>query len=118
MHVASYTKQSLNIPGTTPTPIRANTRWFPILLNHVPTGTTSNTKAYNPYQCHAALRDENPSYTTLTITQPPSRLHDPTSYSNGSVSSLSFTFEDADGSLAANLLRWKSTELEKLLAVN
>jgi hypothetical protein len=111
MHVASYAKKSLNIPGTAPTPIRANSRWSCILLNRVPTGTTPNTEAHNPDQCHAALQDENPSYAALTITQQPSWVRDPTSYSDGSVSSLSFAFEDPDGSLAANLLSEKELYL-------
>lgn len=69
MHVATYAKHSLNITQSIPTPIRANTRWSRILLNCVPTGTTSENEAHSPTQCHTALRDENPSYASLTITQ-------------------------------------------------
>jgi hypothetical protein len=69
MHVATYAKRSLNITQSIPTPIRANTRWSRILLNRVLTSATSENEAHSPTQCHTALRDENPSYASLTITQ-------------------------------------------------
>jgi hypothetical protein len=47
-----------------------------------------------------ALHAENPSYSALTITQQLSWVQDPLQYSAGSISSLSFSLEDPDGTAA------------------
>jgi hypothetical protein len=52
----------------------------------------------------AALATINPSYAALLITQKPSWVRAPTSYSSGAVSSLSVAFEDTDGSILRALL--------------
>ena len=105
--IASLLRFILGLPNKDSYQIRANTRWSRILLNRVPTGATSSTEAASPNQCHDSLLADNPSYATLTITQRPSWVKDPSSYSPGSVSSLSFAFEDPDGSLAKKLLSEK-----------
>ena len=81
-----------------------NVRWSHILFNCMPTGATSNTEATSPDKCHDSLLADNPLYATLTITQCPSWVKDPSSYFDGSVSFLSFAFEDPNGLLAAKLL--------------
>jgi hypothetical protein len=54
--------------------------------------------AYDPAECHEALTTINPSYAHLTVTQRPSWVRPPSSYSINAVSSLSVAFEDPDGS--------------------
>src|SRR5205807_44379 len=46
---------------------------------------------------HPILRELNPSYASLTVTQRASWVRPPTSYKEGAVSSLSVAFEDQDG---------------------
>ncbi|KAI9438470.1 hypothetical protein F5148DRAFT_1261036 [Russula earlei] len=58
-----------------------------------------------PPECHQALLAENPTYATLTITQPPSWVRPPSTYAPGVHSSLSVSFEDPDGTKAQALLR-------------
>jgi hypothetical protein len=105
--IATILRLILKLPSKDSFQIRANVRWSRILLNHVPTGATSNAEVASPNQCHESLLADNPSYATLTITQRPSWVKDPSSYSAGSVSSLSFAFEDPNGSLATKLLSEK-----------
>ncbi|KAI9512656.1 hypothetical protein F5148DRAFT_1161802 [Russula earlei] len=57
-----------------------------------------------PPECHQALLAENPTYATLTITQPPSWVRSPSTYAPGVHSSLSVSFEDPDGTKAQALL--------------
>ena len=57
-----------------------------------------------PNECHRVLTASNPTYAALTIMQKPSWVHPPTSYTPGSVSSLSVAFEDPDGSKLKVLL--------------
>jgi hypothetical protein len=101
------------IPPSDDTPFqtRANVKWSRILLNCVPTGVntvhTRKTKAHTPEDCHRALAEENPIYAALHITQEPSWVKNPDSYTPGSASSLTFAFEDPDGTLAASLLSTK-----------
>ncbi|KAI0282958.1 hypothetical protein BC826DRAFT_1061854 [Russula brevipes] len=87
--------------------IRATTKWSKALLNGVPTGVSGVRGAYTPEECHLALLADNPQYAQLTITQKPSWVKTPTSYSPSSSSSLVFAFEDPDGSKRANLLNSK-----------
>jgi hypothetical protein len=100
-------KASIPEQGTSIT-ARANVKWSRILLNRVPTGTSLTREAYTPNECHAALCAENPTYATLPITFRPSWVRDPSSYTSDTVSSLSFAFEDPDGSLASSLLTNKT----------
>jgi hypothetical protein len=87
--------------------IRATTKWSKILLNGVPTGVTDRRDAYTPEECHRTLLADNPHYAQLTITQKPSWVKPPSSYSTSSSSSLVFAFEDPDGSKKQILLNSK-----------
>jgi hypothetical protein len=87
--------------------IWATTRWSKILINGVPTGVTNKRDAYTPEECHMALLTDNPQYAQLTITQKPSWVKAPSSYSPSSSSSLVFAFEDPDGSKKASFLNSK-----------
>ncbi|KAF8493758.1 hypothetical protein F5888DRAFT_1806089 [Russula emetica] len=55
----------------------------------------------NPPQ---TLLTENPSYASLIITQKPSWVRDPSTYQASASSSLTFSFEDPDGTVAQALL--------------
>ncbi|KAH9174379.1 hypothetical protein EDB89DRAFT_1952586 [Lactarius sanguifluus] len=57
--------------------------------------------------CHEALTADNPTYAALRITQRPSWVRNPTSYSDNAVSSLVVAFEDPDGTVARSLLAGK-----------
>jgi hypothetical protein len=85
-------------------PIRANIKWSKLLINGVPTGVSEAWGAKNPDECHTALTLENPYYTSLQITQKPSWVHPPSTYTIGSASSLVMAFEDPDGSKSRALL--------------
>lgn len=87
--------------------IRATTKWSKILLNGVPTGVSNSRDAYTPEECHQALLSDNPHYAQLTITQKPSWVKSPSSYTPSSFSSLVFAFEDPDGSKKASFLNSK-----------
>ena len=91
---------SLIIPSTCTTPIpqpRANVKWPKILLNSVPTGASKDRAPYSPDECHSALTATNPAYSSLSIMQKPSWVRPPSSYTQGTISSLSVAFEDPDG---------------------
>jgi hypothetical protein len=83
---------------------RPNIKWSKISVNGVPTGVSNKRTAYDPAECHEALTATNPSYTHLTVTQRPSWVCPPSSYSEGAVSSLSVAFEDPDGSKLRTML--------------
>ena len=87
---------------------RANVKWSKILINGVPTnastGEGQSIGPASPDTCHSALAAINPSYATLTITQKPSWVRPPSSYTSGAVSSLSVAFEDPDRSKLKLLL--------------
>ncbi|KAI9437112.1 hypothetical protein BJY52DRAFT_1421729 [Lactarius psammicola] len=91
-----------------PLSVRPNVKWSKILINSVPTGvSTLFPNAKNPDQCHAALVADNPTYASLNVTQRPSWVHNPNSYTDNAISSLVVAFEDPDGSLARGLLAGK-----------
>ena len=100
---AAYLKSAL----PSPPPLRPNVKWSRALLNRVPTGTTASSPAHSPENCHQALLAENPYYASLPITQKPSWVRSPSSYSPEAVSSLSFSFEDPDGTRLQTLLSSK-----------
>ncbi|KAL1749673.1 hypothetical protein FB107DRAFT_294908 [Schizophyllum commune] len=98
-------------------------RWSKVVLPGIPTGVTDeHPNAFTPDECHAHLCDHNPIYRMLKVTQLPSWVRDPESYEAGSSSSLTFAFEDPDGTLrqvlasgplfafgaVARAKRWKS----------
>jgi hypothetical protein len=86
--------------NTIPPPqTRPNVKWAKILINGIPTGVQSNRgTAYSPDECHSSLASENPSYASLFVTQKPSWVRNPSTYTVGSSSSLVVAFEDPDGS--------------------
>ena len=67
-------------------------------------GTFKNSPAFPPKHLHMALAAINPSYALLTVTQKPSWVHPPSSYTPGAIFSLSVAFEDPDGSKLKVLL--------------
>ncbi|KZV64887.1 hypothetical protein PENSPDRAFT_150220 [Peniophora sp. CONT] len=80
-------------------------RWPKIVLHGIPTDVTSTSvHAFTPDMCHVELCANNPSYRELTVTQLPSWVRAPTSYSPGSSSSLAFAFEDPDGTIVKKVL--------------
>ena len=83
---------------------RANLCWSKLLVNSVPTGVTGDTVAHTPTAIHDQLLKENPSYRHLQITQLPTWVWRLDLYGPGSSSSVTFAFEDADGSLLTSLL--------------
>ena len=104
-HISTSLSRTLNLPSNSSLPQpRPNTKWSKITINGVPTGATSDRSPLPPDECHKALAASNPLYASLSITQKPSWVHPPTSYSPGSVSSLSVAFEDPDGSKLKVLL--------------
>ncbi|KAI9450683.1 hypothetical protein BJY52DRAFT_1227092 [Lactarius psammicola] len=104
-HLAESYPDSQELP--TPLTIRPNVKWSKILINSVPTGVSGFKSAKSPNECHAALIADNPAYAALHITQRPSWVRDPNSYTDNSVSSLVVAFEDPDGSQARGLLAGK-----------
>ena len=58
---------------------------------------------YSPEAIHEELSMHNPNYASLIIRQPPSWIRNPKNFTDGKISSISFTFEDPDGSLAHQL---------------
>jgi hypothetical protein len=107
-HISTILTNHFRAPNNNPIPVpRPNTKWSKISINGVPTGVTDTHGAYNPTENHNSITTNNPSYTRLSITQRPSWVHPPTSYTKGSISSLSVAFEDPDGSLLRSLLAEK-----------
>ncbi|KAI9451840.1 hypothetical protein F5148DRAFT_1238189 [Russula earlei] len=100
---ASLSVNSISAPQEPP-PVRPNVKWSKLTINAAPTGKTNTREAYTPQECHQALLAENPTYATLTITQPPSWVRPPSTYAPGVHSSLSVSFEDPDGTKAQALL--------------
>jgi hypothetical protein len=95
---ASLVTDQLIIKDITP-----NMRWSCMTLSHVFTGKGTNSPAYSPEALHEELTMHNPSYAALTIRQPPSWIRNPNDFADGQISSISFAFEDTDGSLARQL---------------
>ncbi|KAH9024334.1 hypothetical protein EDB84DRAFT_1440712 [Lactarius hengduanensis] len=87
-----------------PVQTRDNCKWARLLINGIPTGATPTRGPYSPSELHAALLADNPAYRGLRLTQPPSWVRAPASYTPGSVSSLVLTFEDPSGDSLRSLL--------------
>jgi hypothetical protein len=82
-----------------------NTRWSRMTLSHVYTGKGPDKPAHSPEVIHEELTTNNPSYAALIIRQLPSWIRDPEHFRDGQVSSsVSFAFEDPDGSRARQLI--------------
>ena len=108
-HISNIISSTLSLPSNrTLAQPRANVKWSKILINGVPTRASSgagpNTGPASPDLCHSALAAINPSYASLTITQKPSWVRPPSSYTPSSISSLSVAFEDPDGSKLKQIL--------------
>ena len=107
-HISTSLSNSLQLSSNAPLPQpRPNTKWSKIIINGVPTGTLADRSPLLPDECHRALTASNPTYTALTIMQKPSWVRPPTSYTPGSVFSLSVAFEafeDPDSSKLKVLL--------------
>jgi len=106
-HVLTTTIQSMLKELTTSLASRANVKWSKLLINGVPTGVDKETLAHSPAECQRTLALDNPSYGRLTITQLPSWVHSPFSYTPSSYSSLVVTFEDPDRSIASGIVTAK-----------
>src|SRR5260221_555653 len=104
-HINAILSTTLKLPSHSPfAQPRANIKWSKITINGVPTGASPARAPYTPEECHAALAAINPSYATLQITQKPSWVRPPNSYTHGTTSSLSVAFEDPDGTKAKAIL--------------
>ncbi|KAL1687832.1 hypothetical protein GGG16DRAFT_61292 [Schizophyllum commune] len=80
-------------------------RWSKVVLPGIPTGVADDhPNTFTPDECHAHLCEHNPIYRMLKVTQLPSWVRDPESYEAGSSSSLTFAFEDPDGTLLRQVL--------------
>jgi hypothetical protein len=80
-----------------------NTRWSRMTLSHVYSGQEPNSSIFNPEDIHEELALNNPNYAQLTIRQLPTWLRNPSSFKDGQVTSVSFAFEDHDGSITRKL---------------
>ena len=107
VHQTSLSAMAQMAPFSLPT-VCHNVKWSCLHINLVPTGVTDTLKASTPNAVHKALAAENLTYTSLIITQKPSWVHNPDSYAPGSSSSLSFAFQDPDGSGAQHLLQQRT----------
>ena len=104
-HISNSITTSLQLPPESlksqPQP---NVKWSKLLVNGVPTGVLKSRAPFSPDACHNMLAANNPSYASLSIIQKPSWVRPPSSYSPGSISSLTLAFEDPDGSKLKTLL--------------
>ncbi|KAH9022702.1 hypothetical protein EDB85DRAFT_2186399 [Lactarius pseudohatsudake] len=91
-----------------PVQTRENCKWARLLVNGIPTGVSLTRGPYSPSELHAALLADNPAYQGLRLTQPPSWVRAPSTYTPGSVSSLVLTFEDPLGDSSRSLLAERS----------
>jgi len=103
--ISNILAKNLQPPAFTSPTARANTKWSKISINGVPAGVPTNSSVFTLNECHTVLAAANPSYASLIITQRPSWVHrTPTSYSQGTISSLSVAFRDPDCSKLKALL--------------
>jgi hypothetical protein len=103
----SLSAMAQSAPQSPPT-VRHNVKWSRLRINSVPTGVTDTSKAFPPDAVHKALAAENPTYASLIITQKPSWVRNPDTYAPSSASSLSFAFQDPDGTGAQRLLQQRT----------
>ena len=101
--VCSTRDPTIGFPGLDLTSC-TNLRWSKLLVNSIPTGVTGDSVAHTPAVIHDQLLKENPAYCRLWITQLPTWVQCPDLYGPGSSLSVTFTFEDLDGSLLTSLL--------------
>ena len=109
--ITSAVLSRLKTPETSRLVARANVKWSKVLINGVPLyGAGSATGPASSAALHASLVDNNPSYQALRVTQMPSWVRAPATYSSSekSKSSLVVAFEDPDGSIARDLIKGRS----------
>jgi hypothetical protein len=104
-HISAILTQTFQIPSDKSLPAaQPNVKWSKISINGVPTGASNECSTYTHAENHESLKLNNPAYASLTVTQRPSWVRPPTSYTTGSVFSLSLAFEDPDGSKLRTIL--------------
>lgn len=80
-----------------------NTRWSYMIPSHVYTGKEPESTVFNPEAIHEELT-LNSQLHPLTMRQFPNWLQNPSSFTKGQISSVSFAFEDQVGSIAHRLV--------------
>jgi hypothetical protein len=104
-HISTIFTQAFQIPSDKALPAaRPNVKWSKISINGVPTSVSNMCSAYTFTENHDSLKLNNPAYAALLVTQRPGWVCPPTSYTTGSISSLSLAFEDPDGSKLRTIL--------------
>ncbi|KAH9053894.1 hypothetical protein EDB87DRAFT_1704343 [Lactarius vividus] len=96
----------LSADTTSPLPVlaRENCKWGRLTINGIPTGASLTRGPYSPSELHAALLADNPAYRMLRLTQAPSWVRAPHTYTPGSVSSCVISFEDPSGDSLRGLM--------------
>ena len=72
-------------------------------LSHIYTGKEPDSPIFDSEAIHEELTLNNLSYARLTMRQLPNWLRKPEGFKDGQISSVSFTFEDPDRSIAPRL---------------
>ncbi len=85
-----------------------NVKWSHLFINGIPTGVSPSHGPYTPSKCQQALLADNPAFWILHLTQPPSWVRAPSTYSYGSISSLVVAFKDPSGDSLQLLLAGKT----------
>ena len=109
-HLISDTLSIFLSHDSSPLPIttRENVKWSQLLINGIPTGVPSSCGPFSPSECQQVLMADNPAFHTLRLTQPPSWVRAPSTYSPSSVSSLVVAFEDPSRESLQSLLGGKT----------
>ncbi|KAH8986078.1 hypothetical protein EDB86DRAFT_3083117 [Lactarius hatsudake] len=105
-HLISNSLATFLSADNSPLPVltRENCKWARLMINGIPTGVSLTRGPYTPSELHAALLADNPAYRKLRLTQPPSWVRAPTSYTPRSVSSVVMAFEDPSGDSLRSLM--------------
>ncbi|KAH8989009.1 hypothetical protein EDB86DRAFT_3201715 [Lactarius hatsudake] len=105
-HLISDSLATFLSADNSPLPVQTqeNCKWARLMINGIPTGASLTRGPYTPSELHAALLADNPAYRKLRLTQPPSWVRAPTSYTPGSVSSVVMAFEDPSGDSLRSLM--------------
>ncbi|KAH8994155.1 hypothetical protein EDB86DRAFT_3078361 [Lactarius hatsudake] len=105
-HLISDSLATFLSADSSPLPVltRENCKWARLMINGIPTGVSLTRGPYTPSELHAAFLADNPAYRKLRLTQPPSWVRAPSSYTPGSVSSVVMAFEDPAGDSLRSLM--------------
>lgn len=76
-----------------------NTRWSRVDVSHIYSGKEPNSAPHSVQTLREELAAQNPAYAALTIQQPSTWVQDPVSFTNGQLSSVTFAFDNPDGSI-------------------